>query len=113
MSPNNNRPALEPPPGQQSDFDSPPESLQTTIIVTLAVCLVVSTVSVAMRAYAQLRLFKGFVWADGNAMIPLVSVFRLTHWLQHGSFLPGPLMWHLPPCCWLACPTALGVISGM
>jgi hypothetical protein len=66
MSSNPNpRPALQPPPGEMSNFIDPP-SIQEAIVGALAACLVVSTIAGSLRIYAQLSLFKRLVWADGK-----------------------------------------------
>lgn len=95
-SQDDNKPALEPPPGQQSHFDGRNGSIQPAIIATLAVCLLVSTASVIMRAYTQKTIFRRYVWADGiptsASRIALYLLTRLSvvwivlGWTSHVSF---------------------------
>lgn len=93
-SQDDNKPALDAPPGQQSQFDGRNGSLQPTIIATLVACLFLSTASAIVRFYAQRAIFCRYIWADGMSPLAIISVFNcspvlawiLLGWASHVAF---------------------------
>ena len=72
-------PLVQPPPGQTSDFAHPQDhSVFLQIIVTLAICVVLSTVAVLARVATRLWIVKNFGWDDGLAVLAMLLNFGLT-----------------------------------
>lgn len=58
-----NTPALAPPPGVTSNFVNP-ESLLTYVIVTIALCLTLTTVTIGLRIFTKVHIAKAMHWDD-------------------------------------------------
>lgn len=57
-------PGLEPPPGVIPNFTNPPDTQRTAFIVTLVLCLSVTSVFVPLRLYTKLFIVKKPQWED-------------------------------------------------
>ena len=62
-------PGMTPPPGVTSDFVHP-YSLQKYNVITLSVCMTVSTLFVAMRLYTNARITRTLNWEDCTILLP-------------------------------------------
>ena len=62
-------PGLAPPPGVTPDFVHP-YSLQKYNVITLSVCMTVSTLFVAMRLYTNARITRTLNWEDCMILLP-------------------------------------------
>lgn len=62
-------PGMPPPPGVTSDFVHP-YSLQSYNSITVAICMTLSTLFVAMRMYTNARITKTLNWEDCMVLPP-------------------------------------------
>ncbi|KAL9131152.1 MAG: hypothetical protein Q9217_000853 [Psora testacea] len=63
-------PAHHPPPGVVSNFENP-WNLHPTIILILTLCMIITTISVLIRAYTKLFLFKSTAYEDFSDALAL------------------------------------------
>ena len=59
-----NGPGIEPPLGVKSNFEHPSENYQNLVLMTLILCLSLSTVFVGLRVYIRVILIKSVQWED-------------------------------------------------
>lgn len=72
-------PIMRPPPGHTSNFAHKEDHrLFVQIVVTLVICVVLSTVSVAARVVTRLWFVKMFGWDDGLAVLAILLNYGLT-----------------------------------
>lgn len=62
-------PGMAPPPGVTSNFVDP-QSLQIYNVITLTVCMTISTLFVAMRIYTNARITRSLNWEDCMILHP-------------------------------------------
>ena len=72
-------PLVSPPPGQTSDFaHKVNQHLHVQIVVTLIICVMLSTTSVGLRVATRCWIVKLFGWDDGLAVLAMLLNFGLT-----------------------------------
>lgn len=74
-----NVPIKQPPPGQTPDFAHKEDhGLFVQIVVTLVICVFLSTTSVVARVATRLWIVQNFGWDDGLAVLAMLFNFGLT-----------------------------------
>lgn len=64
-------PAMEPPPGGTSNFIDPP-ILMVPYVITLVLCLIMSTLALAMRLYTKFCIIRKNGWEDCEMRKPIL-----------------------------------------
>ncbi|KAI0121425.1 hypothetical protein F4776DRAFT_630805 [Hypoxylon sp. NC0597] len=90
-----NGPALSPPPGVIPQLDNPPSNRATAISVPI-VCLVVSTLAMAMRLYTRIRIIRHMSITDYSLLLGwAIFVAYIACILLAFEYAPGVHQWDL------------------
>lgn len=72
-----NDPGLEPPPGVTPDFESP-YTLQPYQALTVAACIILTTVMVVARLFTKIKIIKAVKWEDCKPPNPMENLTHCT-----------------------------------